>query len=327
MYIYIYIYTYKFEFIHTYYNKATTRASVTRSSSRTSRRPGWSSSSSRAPRTPPRSGFFWGGFGRYGVVYFYGCMFSEYVLATGVEAGHVCAKFSQQYFEVFSLEPLLNHHFINYHLRVPDKVQELWEECRERMYSLPPRQRQMGLGAEKGIRGKTKGGNEKGGKKQIKQSSQSNRTITWNVIPLCSFPPFPSSAPFPFVHSPLSCPFPLFFPPFPEASPPTSAPTAAMSCVIPIPMPKPVCIINMFKQQMGAVWSLYNFLEQGYGYEYHGSGEEDADLAGRFLNSVPPYTIYIYTYIYMYIYIYIYICIWIVLILLLLWVVSSSISP
>jgi dipeptidyl-peptidase III len=33
----------------------------------------------------------------------------------------------------------------------PTKVLELWDECSERMYSLPPRQRQMGLGSEKGI--------------------------------------------------------------------------------------------------------------------------------------------------------------------------------
>ena len=39
---------------------------------------------------------------------------------TGFEASHVCAKFSQTYFEVLILEPLLNHHFINHHLRVPD---------------------------------------------------------------------------------------------------------------------------------------------------------------------------------------------------------------
>jgi dipeptidyl-peptidase-3 len=32
-----------------------------------------------------------------------------------------------------------------------DKVRELWSECRVRMYSLPPRQRQLGLGADAGI--------------------------------------------------------------------------------------------------------------------------------------------------------------------------------
>ena len=39
---------------------------------------------------------------------------------TGVEASRVCAKLSQQCFEVCILEPLLNHHFMNRHLRVRD---------------------------------------------------------------------------------------------------------------------------------------------------------------------------------------------------------------
>ena len=60
------------------------------------------------------------GFSRYGVLYFYGCMNSEYVWATGVEASHVCPKLSQRCVEVCILERLLNHHFINHHLRVPE---------------------------------------------------------------------------------------------------------------------------------------------------------------------------------------------------------------
>ena len=66
------------------------------------------------------SGFSMRGFSRYGVLHFYSCMFSEYVWVTGVEASHVCAKFSQPCFDVCILEPLLNHHFIDHHLRVPD---------------------------------------------------------------------------------------------------------------------------------------------------------------------------------------------------------------
>jgi dipeptidyl-peptidase-3 len=31
------------------------------------------------------------------------------------------------------------------------KVEAVWAECGARMYSLPPRQRQIGLGAEKGV--------------------------------------------------------------------------------------------------------------------------------------------------------------------------------
>ena len=49
-----------------------------------------------------------------------GCILSKYARVTGVEASHVCAKFSQTYFEVCILEPLLNPHFINHHLRMPD---------------------------------------------------------------------------------------------------------------------------------------------------------------------------------------------------------------
>ena len=56
-----------------------------------------------------------------------GCCFSAAVYfwsmsgpVTGVEASHVCAEFWQTCFEVCILEPLLNHHFINHHLRVPE---------------------------------------------------------------------------------------------------------------------------------------------------------------------------------------------------------------
>ena len=48
------------------------------------------------------------------------CICLEYSWVTDVEASHVCAKFSRTDFEVCILEPLLNHHFINQRLRVPD---------------------------------------------------------------------------------------------------------------------------------------------------------------------------------------------------------------
>ena len=64
------------------------------------------------------SGFSKGGFGRYGVV-FLRLYVLKYVWMTGVEASRVCAKFSQQHYEVCMSAPLLNHHFINHHLRVP----------------------------------------------------------------------------------------------------------------------------------------------------------------------------------------------------------------
>ena len=70
----------------------------------------------------PSFGFSKRGFSIYGVLYSYGCMFLEYVWVTGVEASHVCAKFSRQGFEVCILEPLLNQHFINHHLRVSDSL-------------------------------------------------------------------------------------------------------------------------------------------------------------------------------------------------------------
>ena len=74
------------------------------------------------------SDFSKNGFGRHGVVYFYGFLLFESVGVTGVEASQVCAKFSQAHFELCILEPLLNPHFLNHHLRAPDRVPELFEE-------------------------------------------------------------------------------------------------------------------------------------------------------------------------------------------------------
>ena len=58
--------------------------------------------------------FLRGGFSRYGVLYFYGCRFLE------MSGRQVLNR--SKYFETCILEPLLNHHFINHHLCVPDSL-------------------------------------------------------------------------------------------------------------------------------------------------------------------------------------------------------------
>ena len=52
-------------------------------------------------------------------IYIY-CIYVSHTHLLHISPINRSAKFSQQYFEVCLLEPLLNCHFINHHLRMPE---------------------------------------------------------------------------------------------------------------------------------------------------------------------------------------------------------------
>ena len=73
------------------------------------------------------------GFSRYGVSICQGWIFAEHVWVTGVEARRLqcvglrtSADIEHCCLRKCSLEPLLNHHFVNRHLRMPDHLFHLF---------------------------------------------------------------------------------------------------------------------------------------------------------------------------------------------------------